>query len=333
MSERTLILSGRDVRALLTMKDNVDTQEEIFALNAQGKAWCGPNSWVHPDAGVQANPAEGKFMSGGIEPDWYGVKSIFYAEYDPEARNRVQILTIFDSKTLCPVAIVECLYIGNVRTGAGAAVATKYMARKDARVIGILGSGAVARFSLLAHQAIDWPASEVLVYSRSQQRREQFCQEMSSQTGYTVKPVESAEEVVRRSEILITGAATQTPILESEWVQPGTHVNAMGQKWEIDPQLYTRAINVGDEAETAIRDGKLSVAIQAGVITEEAVHGGLGELVEGTKAGRTSDSDITLFDSSGLLVQDLATGLAVWKLAREKGMGQPAEFYHDDRLE
>jgi alanine dehydrogenase len=332
MSQGSLILSGKDVRAVLTMEDDVVTQEEVFALNARGKAWCGDTAWVHPDSKTQTYPAEGKMMTGGIEPDWWGVKNIFYGEYDPEGRRRVSVLTIFDTKTLCPVAVMECLYIGNVRTGAGGAVATKYLARKDARVIGILGSGAVAWFTLLAHRAMEWPASKVQVYSRSEERRQKFAQDMSSRTGYQVVPVESAEKVVREAEILITGAATLEPILKADWVQPGTHVNAMGQKHEIDLQLYTRAKNVGDEAMTAIRDGKLSVAIKAGVITEEAVHAGLGEVVEGMKPGRTSEDEITLFDSSGLCVQDIATGVEVWKKAQEQGIGRRVEFHHTENL-
>ena len=145
-------------------------------------------------------------------------------------------------------------------------------------------------------------------------------------------PVDSAEKVVREAEILITGTATLEPVLEADWVQPGTHVNAMGQKWEIDPQLYTRTKNVGDEAITGITDGKLSVAIEAGVITKEAMHAGLGEVIEGMKSGRTSEDEITLFDSSGLCVQDIATGVHVYKLAKEKGIGSSVEFHHDEPL-
>ena len=332
MSRDSLVISGKDIRKLLTMEDDVVTQEKLFSLNAQGKAWCGETAWIQPDSKVQTYPAEGKMMTGGIEPDWWGVKNIFYGEYDPDGRRRIAILTIFDAKTLCPVAIMECLYILNVRTGAGAAVATKHLARKDARVIGVLGSGATAWFSLLAHRAIDWPASKVQIYSRSEERRNTFAEKMSSETGYNVVPVDSAEKVVREAEILITGTATLEPVLEADWVQPGTHVNAMGQKWEIDPQLYTRTKNVGDEAMTGITDGKLSVAIEAGVITKEAMHAGLGEVIEGMKSGRTSEGEITLFDSSGLCVQDIATGVHVYKLAQEQGIGRSVEFHHDEPL-
>jgi len=332
VSERTLILSGREVRSLLSMADGIATQESVFALNAQGKAWNGENAWVQPDSKVQAYPAQGKMMTGGIEPDWWGVKNLFYGEYDPEGRRRVQILSIFDTKTLCPVAIMECNYIGNIRTGAGAAVATKYLARKDARVIGVLGTGATAWFSLLAHQAIQWPASRVYVYSRSAERRQWFTREMSDRTGYTVEPLDNPEAVVQQADILITATATHTPVMKAEWVQPGTHINAMGQKYEIDPQLYARVKNIGDEALTAIHDGKLSVGIKAGVVTDEAMYASLGEVVVGSKPGRMSDSEITLFDSSGLCVQDLAAGLHVWKLAQEKGMGRPVEFHHDEPL-
>ncbi|MFB3060116.1 MAG: ornithine cyclodeaminase family protein, partial [Candidatus Binatia bacterium] len=154
----------------------------------------------------------------------------------------------------------------------------------------------------------------------------------SDRTGYSVEPLDNPEAVVQQADILITATATQTPVMKAEWVQPGTHINAMGQKYEIDPQLYARVKNIGDEAVTAIHDGKLSVGIKAGVITDEAMYASLGEVVVGSKPGRISDSEITLFDSSGLCVQDLASGLHVWKLAQEKGMGRSVEFYHDEPL-
>ena len=331
MSDGTLILSARDVKSLLTMEDCIATQEEVFALHAQGKTWSGRNAWIHPDGKIQTYPAQGKMMTGGIEPDWWGAKKAFYGEYDPAGRRRVQILEIFETTTLRPVSIMDCMYIGNVRTGAAAAVATKYLARKDARIIGVLGSGATAWFSLLAHRAIDWPASTVYVYSRSE-RRHSFAREMQTRTGYQVVPLEDPEAVVRQADILITGAATRAPILEACWVQPGTHVNAMGEKYEIDPKLCGLAKNVADEVDTAVRDGKLSVAIGSRMVTADAVWASLGELVAGMKPGRTSDEEITLFDSSGLCVQDLAAGLHVWKRALEKRVGQIVQFCHDEPL-
>ena len=331
-TEDSLILSDQDVRQLLTMEACVAIQEKVFALNAQGRAWNGENAWVNPNPEKQTLPAQGKVLTGGIEPDWWGVKNGFYGTDDPDGQRRVQTLIIFRSQTLCPVAVMDSMYIGNVRTGAGAAVATRFLARRDARVIGVLGTGATAWFSLLAHRAISWPVSRVVVYSRSPERRQRFSKELSARTGYPVDTLDSPEQVVRQAEILITGTATLTPVMKADWVQDGTHVNAMGQKYEIDPQLLTRAKLVGDEASTAIRDGKVSVAIQSGLFIDKSTCASLGEIVIQARPGRTSNKEITLFDSSGLCIQDLATGLYVRQLAQERGVGRRAEFHHQEGL-
>lgn len=329
---RTLNLSMRDVKSLLTMADCIPIQEEVFRQNGEGTAWNGPNAWVFANPEVMTHPGTGKMMCGGVEPDWWGMKLLGTRDGGPDDRNRMQLLALFKAETLLPVAVMEANYLGHVRTGAGAAIATKYLARKDARTVGVLGAGATARFALLAHHAMGWPVEQVYVYSRSPENRRAYVEEMGTQTGYAIEALDGPEEVVRRAEILITGTGSTKPALEAGWVQPGTHVNAMGQRQEIDPQLFLRARNVADEIPIATADGKLSVAIGLGVITPEAAHAGLGEVVAGKKPGRGSDEEITLFDSSGLTVQDIATGVHVWRRAREQGLGSAMEFNHDDAL-
>ena len=120
--------------------------------------------------------------------------------------------------------------------------------------------------------------------------------------------------------------------MQASWVQEGTHINAMGQKYEIDPQLLTQAKLVGDEAKTAIRDGKISVAIESGLPINKRFCASLGEIIIQAKPGRTSKEEVTLFDSSGLCIQDLAVGLYVWQSAREKGIGRRVQFHHNQSL-
>jgi alanine dehydrogenase len=329
---RTLNLSMRDVKSLLTMADCIPIQEEVFRRNGEGTAWNGPNAWVFADPQLMTHPGTGKMMCGGVEPDWWGMKLLGTREGGPDDRNRMQLLALFRAETLLPVAVMEANYLGHVRTGAGAAIATKYLARRDARTIGVLGAGATARFALLAHHALGWPVEKVYIYSRSPENRQAYVEEMGAQTGFSIEALDGPEEVVRRAEILITGTGSPAPALKADWVQPGTHVNAMGQRQEIDPQLFLRARNIADEIPIATTDGKLSVAIRLGVITPEAAHAGLGEVVAGIKPGRESDDQITLFDSSGLTVQDIATGVHVWERAKEHGVGSSTEFNHDDAL-
>jgi alanine dehydrogenase len=329
---RTLNLSMRDVKSLLTMADCIPLQEEVFRQNGLGEAWNGPNAWVFADPDVMTHPGTGKMMCGGIEPEWWGMKLLGTREGGPDDRNRMQLLALFRAETLLPVAIMEANYLGHVRTGAGAAIATKHLARPEARTIGVLGAGATARFALLAHAAMGWEVDRVLIYSRSPENRAAYAKEMHEQTGYDIEVMDDPEPVVRAAEILITGTGSPAAALQADWVQPGTHVNAMGQRQEIDVELFKRARNIADEVPIATSDGKLSVGIAAGAITMDDAHAGLGEVVAGVKPGRESDDQITLFDSSGLAVQDIATGVHVWRLAQERGVGASVEFHHDDPL-
>ena len=329
---RTLTLSMRDVKELLTMDDCVGIQEHVFAENGHGRAWNGENTWIHPQDYPMTHPGTGKMMCGGIEPDWWGMKLLGTRDGDPDGRNRMQVLLLFRAETLLPVAVIEANYLGHIRTGAGAAIATKYLARKDARKVGVLGTGATARFALLAHKSLGWPVESVQVYSRSEARRAAYVEEIGAQTGYAIEALDDPEAVVRGAEILITGTASTTPAFDVDWVQPGTHINAMGQRQETPGELFKRARNIGDEAAIATADGKMSVAIANGDITAADAHGGLGEVVAGVVPGRTSEDEITVFDSSGLTVQDIATGVHVWKLAQERGLGTPVELHHDDAL-
>jgi alanine dehydrogenase len=332
LQPRTIVLSTRDIKSLLSMQECISVQESVFALNADGKALNYENAWSYADTATMAYPATGKMMSGRIEPDWWGMKVYGAREGSSDQRARMQVLLLFNSATLLPVALLEANYLGHVRTGAGAAVASKFLARSDAQTLSVLGTGATARFATQAHAAAGFSFDRVLVYSRSPESRKKFAVQMEEQTGYEITPVEDAEQLVRQADVLITGTASHKPAFDPEWVQPGTHVNAMGQRQEVPPQLFLRALNVADEVQIAIDDGKLSTGVKAGVIGPEAAHASIGDVITGKAAGRSDASQITLFDSSGLCVQDIAAGVKVVEEAMRQGLGNRVEFHHDDPL-
>jgi len=202
---RTLNLSMRQVKELLTMEDCISIQEDVFRRNGEGTAWNGPNAWIFPNPEVMTHPGTGKMMCGGLEPDWWGMKLLGTREGGPDDRNRMQLLALFRAETLLPVAVMEANYLGHVRTGAGAAIATKYLAREDARVIGVLGAGATARFALLAHHALGWPVERVYMYSRSPANREAYVREMGEQTGFAIEALDDPEASVKFPVIVALG--------------------------------------------------------------------------------------------------------------------------------
>jgi len=317
----TILLSHSDVLDLFTMANCVRSQEEVFKAHRNNKAWNGKSGGIFPNNKIMNHPLFARIICGGIEPDWFGIKMAALGEGSSKERPRMYLLSLFKSIDLYPRAIIEGEHISNARTGAVSAVATKYLARKDAKIIGILGAGAVARQSLLAHHCIEWPVKKVLVYCRSPQLRNEFASTMETQTGYVIEPRSDAKSVVKEAEILITATNSYEPIFESKWVQPGTHLNAMGQALEIDPHLLLRSIIIVDDMHEATTVGKTSKGIQEGFITEESVCSTLGDLLTEKKFVRSNDNDITVFDSSGLCMQDIACGIELLQLAQKRGIG------------
>ncbi len=311
------------------MKECVQTQEDVFRLNGLGRAWNGASVYInYPKVHRTAVPYRGRMMSGSIEPDWRGTKQIHYAD----DVHRIQVVSLFRAEDVLPVAIVEGQYVGQCRTGAGAGVAAKYLARKGASVVGVLGTGETARFSLLAIRAVEWPVSKVYVYSRATSNRAAYASLLRERTGYAIEPLDDPEAVVRRADILVTATTSDRPVVKAEWVKPGTLVTALGQAEEIDPQLFLRARNIADEIPVALEEGHLHACIKTGAVMAGAAHASIGEVVAGKQEGRTSDDQIVIFDSSGLCIQDMAAAIHVYQKAGAQGLGTWAELEHDTPL-
>lgn len=329
MSGPTLVLSMGQVRDLVTMDDCIRLQEDVFRLNAAGRAWEGTSAWTLPDAAAMAHPRAAKTMVGGIEPNWWGVKMIGFSAGTPQTRRRMQVLALFHTESLRPAALIEANYLGYLRTGAASAVATRHLARPQARTLGVLGTGAVARFALDAHVALGHPFERVLLYSPSAERREGYAREVRARHSLAVETADTVDDVVRRAEVLISGTAATQPAFDARLLQAGTHVNALGHREELEHRIFGLARTIADDRAAAAGNGKLSSAIRAGAATADAIAATLGEVVAGDRVGRTSERDVTLFDSSGVTFQDVAVGVHVWRLARERGIGDRVELDTD----
>jgi ornithine cyclodeaminase/alanine dehydrogenase-like protein (mu-crystallin family) len=230
------------------------------------------------------------------------------------------------------LAIIEADLLGQLRTGAASGVATRYMAREDARTVALLGTGGQARTQALAMVAAR-PIETMLVYGRDAQRREAFCHEIAQVTGVDVRPMASAEEAVRAADIVVTATTAKDPVLRGAWLRPGAHVNAMGSNWghrrEVDTDTVTRSslIAVDDAQQATIEAGDLLIPEHEGHFSiGEAKSKGLlvelGQIVAGNVAGRPDDSAITLFKSLGIGAEDIVVAAHIYKQAMERGMGQ-----------
>jgi alanine dehydrogenase len=215
-------------------------------------------------------------------------------------------------------------WITAMRTAAATGIATKYLARKDARTVGMIGAGYQAPFQLEAlRDVID--VKLVKVYARRKDRVEKFAKDMEPKLGLNIEATDTAKDAVKDADVLVTITTAREPVVKDEWVTEGMHINDIGAdapgKQELDPKILKRAKIVVDDWEQACHSGEVNVPLTRGEITRDDIYGELGEIIAGLRPGRTSDDEITIFDSTGLSIQDVITGWHVLRMAEKKGVG------------
>jgi alanine dehydrogenase len=239
------------------------------------------------------------------------------------ARFRV---TIYDGKTGEMLAILQADYLGQMRTGAASAVATKHLARPDAATVGIFGAGKQARTQLLGVSRVR-KLSKAVVYSPTAERRSAFAAEMSAACGVEVIPTDRPEAAARGMDIICTATSAREPVLFGEWISPGQHLNVAGSnflgKTEIDVEVVRKANVVAIDSKDQGRSeaGDFAAALDKDVIQWSDV-AELGRIVAKRTPGRESPNDVTLFKSLGLGLEDIAVAIKVYQTAKEAGVGK-----------
>jgi len=222
-------------------------------------------------------------------------------------------------------AVIEADRLGMMRTGAAAGIATRWLARSDAQVAGVFGAGWQAEGHIEALAAVR-PLRRVKVFARRTEKLAAFCARMSARLGIEVIVAVSPEDVVRGSDIVSTVTTSAAPLFNAEWLSPGTHVNAAGSNSLIRRELGEDVLKrcspiVVDSVDTALREaGDLLPLLEKGRLhARELLE--LGEVICGRHAGRSTDDQITLFESQGMAIQDLAVAVRLEELARALGVG------------
>jgi ornithine cyclodeaminase/alanine dehydrogenase-like protein (mu-crystallin family) len=235
------------------------------------------------------------------------------------------LVPLYEMATGELLALIEADYMGQLRTGAASGVATKYLARKDARIAGIIGTGGQARTQLEAMAAAR-KLESARIYGRDATRREKFAKEMTERLGVSVLAASSSSEAVRGADIVCTATTASQPVVHGADLTHGVHINAIGanhaHKRELDDEAVASAdVIVVDSIEQSRQEaGDLIIAFRG----DESCWTGvkkLAEVVAGKTGGRTSDGEVTLFKSNGIASWDLAVAIKVYALAREKKMG------------
>jgi ornithine cyclodeaminase/alanine dehydrogenase-like protein (mu-crystallin family) len=235
-------------------------------------------------------------------------------------------VTLFDPKVGGMIAILEADLLGQFRTGAASGVATKKLARPDAATVGCIGTGKQARTQLLAVCKVR-KVKTVRVYGRDPERRKAFAERLASETGVEVLPVDSPEEAAKGQAVVITATSAREPVLKGEWLAEGAHVNLIGSnfltKAEADVEVFRRAalVAVDSKDQARLEAGDFVAAQNAGVLQWADVLN-FAPLLIGKYPGRGSPTDVTVFKSLGLGIEDIALAVRVLKLAREQGVGR-----------
>jgi alanine dehydrogenase len=318
----TLHINEAEVRQLLTMPLAIAAVEEVSRKQADGSVT------VHPRRRFEL-PGHGFFhymAALDTAAGYVGMKQYTYVK-----GKLCFLVPLYSTITGELLALIEADYMGQLRTGAASGVATKYLARKLAKVAAIIGTGGQARAQLEAIHNVRMLDS-VFVYGRDPQRRNQFSEEMSERLGINVYPMESASSAVRSAEIICTATTSPHPVLYGEDLAQGVHINAIGanhaHKQELDEAAVSKAslIFVDSLAQSQQEAGDLIVPFSKQPQRWSGVHE-LCELVAGKAPGRANDAQITLFKSNGIAAWDLAVAEKVYTLAKEKGLGRELPLF------
>jgi len=318
---KTLLLTDKEIRPLLSMGEVMEAVEEAFKEKGLGYVQMPSKPYLffekfNGDLRVMPSYLERIEVSAvkvvnshPNNPSIYGLPTV------------MATIIFIDPKNGAPLAIMSGSCITAMRTGAAGGIAAKYLARRDSKVIGLIGAGTQARTQLVALLSVYGKLEEVRVCDKAKDVRDKFIAEMKPKYSHQCRllPAESVKQAVEGADIAVTVTPSKSPLVMNEWVKPGAHFTCIGadapSKEELDPKILTRAKIVVDDLEQALHCGEIGVPLAKGLIKRDDIWGDLCEIVAGLKAGRVSQNEITAFISTGMAIQDAVTAKLVYEKA------------------
>lgn len=326
--EGTLLLTRKDVAALLSIDECITAIERVFKLQGEGQ--------TEPPKVLGLHARDGGFhIKAGLlelQRTYFVVKA--NANFPQNAKRfglpLIQgVIVLCDGENGYPLAVMDSIEITIQRTGAATAVAARHLARADSKTATICGCGNQGRISLRALTQI-LSLEKVFAYDNDEARMEEFAREFPDELRIDVKAVSKLEDAVRQSDVVITCTPSKQPFLKQEFISQGTFIAAVGadsqEKQELAPSLMSQSKIVVDILEQCAEFGELHHALDAGVVKRESVYAELGEVVAGTKPGRTSSDETIIFDSTGMALQDVVAAAAVYEKALKLKKGKRMNF-------
>ncbi len=324
----SLVLTGTEVMQVLDMDLALSAVREAFRAYGEGRVNMPPKAYLtlaHGD--FRAMYGEIFLPAGHVcGLKWVNVHPGNPAKGLPTVMAKV---VLNDPETGLEWADMDGTFITNYRTGAAGGVAAEVMARPDAARLGVIGAGEQARTQIMAIMKVR-SIQEIIICDCATTRARKLRDDIAAQYAVSVRLAPDSRETALASDILVTATPSEVPLVRQDWVRPGTHINAIGAdaqgKQELDPEILKAAKVVVDDWAQASHSGEINVPLSKGDITRDTIYASLGEIVAGKKPGRMTPEEITVFDSTGLVIQDLSLGLAIFQRGKEQGLGQTKEF-------
>ncbi|GAA0656675.1 ornithine cyclodeaminase family protein [Salarchaeum japonicum] len=311
-------LASDDVSDLATPADYVEAVRDAYRQRGEGAP-------AEPRTKLVNDDPPGMFTTyAAVLPDTGAMGGYMYSAGFSE-RDAWFMTPLFDADSGEPLALLDGASMNPFKTGATGAVGVDALARHDATSVAVIGSGAQARGQLRCTAEVR-DLETVWVYSPTKESREAFAGEMNTALDAAVAAVASPDAAIEDADIVITATNAAEPVFDGDHLEDGTHVTAMGQyhpgKRELDATTIERAVYVPDLRARATKDaGSFLHALDEGVVTEDHIHAELGEVLVGDAPGRTSDDDITVFDSGGTGIETAAAAYMLYERAEEAGRG------------
>jgi len=327
---KTLLLKKEEVRGLISTKEAIGTVEEAYrAFNCDQviqPPYIGidlPSHRGEIDFKLGYNQGNEvismKASSGGFKnnPENYGVP------------NGMGTVLLFDGRSGGLACVMDGSLLTGLRTGAAGAVSVKALARKNARKIAAIGTGNQARMQIRAIREV-MKIEEIHAWSDHAESMAGFKADIERELDIPVVLAHSKRQAVAQADILITTTRGKGSLVEAAWVKPGTHIVAIGSdapgKQELEPEIFRGAKVVVDSTLQCVEKGEMQHPVAKGIMTAKDIHAEIGEILLGRKPGRESDDEITIFDSTGMAIQDNTTAATIYRNALDKQIGTFFEF-------
>jgi ornithine cyclodeaminase len=322
---KILVLNTEQIRELLPMRDCIELMADALSALARGEVFQPLRTIVRPPEALGLLGLMPAYRTG--EHGAFGMKAICVFPGNPAIGKDAHqgAVMLFSRETGELSALMNASEITAIRTAAVSAVATRLLAREDAHQLAIIGAGVQARTHLVALDAVR-EIRQARVACRNIEHAQELVREMQPRFLFPIEAVKSNEDAVRGADLVVTATSSQEPVINKDWISPGAHVNAIGthspNSREVDSATMAGARIFVDRRESAMNEsGDYLLAAKEGLINAESIVAEIGELLIGTKSGRSSDNEITLFKSLGLAIEDVACAEYLYNQARSENYG------------